>query len=180
MGLQLILCVESNKKTKSDFIYIKETMDYYYDFSTQNIKISPVYMNGKGKYNTSTVKKTIQNLIAQYKSTSSRNLSVVLYFFDLDKYDTSSTDAKFLSTVKDYCDRNSYQFVWFCRDIENVYLGHSIENGKKANESYNFRKRKIIRTIDSNSLSWTSNYSIGKSNILKILDQYLTRKTTID
>ncbi|MBP3700418.1 MAG: hypothetical protein J6I64_00870 [Lachnospiraceae bacterium] len=49
MGLQLIFVVETNKKCKSDWIYIKDTIDCFYCYD-QQVKLSVVYMDGKGKY----------------------------------------------------------------------------------------------------------------------------------
>ena len=50
MSLQLIFVVETNKKCKSDWIYIKETIDYLYQYNQTKVKLSPVYMDGKGKF----------------------------------------------------------------------------------------------------------------------------------
>ena len=49
MGLQLIFVLETNKKCKSDWIYIKETISYFYKIDCR-IKLSDVYMDGKGNY----------------------------------------------------------------------------------------------------------------------------------
>ena len=50
MGLQLIFVVETNKKCKSDWIYIKDTIDYFYQYEQTQVKFTPVYMDGKGNY----------------------------------------------------------------------------------------------------------------------------------
>lgn len=50
MGTQLIFVVETNRKCKSDWIYIKDTIDYFYQYNQTQIKFTPVYMDGKGKY----------------------------------------------------------------------------------------------------------------------------------
>lgn len=50
MGLQLIFAVEADKKSKSDWIYMKDTIDYFYQYDHVQFKFSPVYMNGRGKY----------------------------------------------------------------------------------------------------------------------------------
>ena len=50
MALQLIFVVETNSKCKSDWIYIKSTIEKFYQFDTANTKFSVVYMNGKGNY----------------------------------------------------------------------------------------------------------------------------------
>lgn len=76
MGLQLILCVETNKKTQSDYIYIKETIEHFYKFDPTQVKISPVYMDGKTHYKEK--KKDINNYIKKYESVSS-NKKVLLF-----------------------------------------------------------------------------------------------------
>ena len=44
MGLQLIFVVETNKKSKSDWIYVKDTVDYFYKYERTEVKFSPIYM----------------------------------------------------------------------------------------------------------------------------------------
>ena len=46
MGLQLIFVVETNKKCKSDWIYIKDTIDRFFEYEQAQIKFSPIYMDG--------------------------------------------------------------------------------------------------------------------------------------
>ena len=41
MGVQLIFVVETNKKCKSDWIYIKDTIDYYTERSTFSLLSLP-------------------------------------------------------------------------------------------------------------------------------------------
>ena len=50
MGLQLIFVVETNKKCKSDWIYIKDTIDRFFQYNQAQVKLTPVYMDGKGNY----------------------------------------------------------------------------------------------------------------------------------
>ena len=50
MGLQLIFAVETNKTCKSDWIYIKDTIDRFYKCSANSLKLSTIYMNGKTNY----------------------------------------------------------------------------------------------------------------------------------
>lgn len=47
MGIQLIFVVETNKKCKSDWIYIKDTIDTFYKYDNAHVKLSPLYMSGK-------------------------------------------------------------------------------------------------------------------------------------
>ena len=134
MGLQLIFVVETDNKCKSDWIYIKDTIEYFYEYDRTDIKLSPVYMNGKGRYKNK--EKEIQGLISQYRNKS--NISKVLYCFDCDDYDKKPEDSNFLETAKKYCDYKGYEFVWFCKDIEHVYIGNQIDDSKKKKTAADF------------------------------------------
>lgn len=68
MGLQLIFVVETNKKCKSDWIYIKDTIDYFYQYDPTQTKFSVVFMDGKGNYKAK--EKVVTDLISQYAAVS--------------------------------------------------------------------------------------------------------------
>lgn len=173
MGLQLIFVVETDSKCKSDWIYIKDTIERFYQYDQTQIKFSPVYMNGKGKFEKK--EKEISNLIAQYASTSRSNQSNVIYCFDCDDYDSKSEDLQFLNNAQQYCARRKSDFVWFCKDIERVYLGRKVDNHQKKAESAAFKAKKSINLINVDKLS-VGSYQANTSNIMCILDKYLIRK----
>lgn len=50
MGLQLIFVVETNKKCRSDWIYIKSALEKFYSYDQAHVKLSVVYMDGRGNY----------------------------------------------------------------------------------------------------------------------------------
>ena len=56
MAIQLILCVETNKKADTDSKYIFETIRYYYNVDN-SVKLSKIYMGTKTKYNSKEVLK---------------------------------------------------------------------------------------------------------------------------
>ena len=175
MSLQLIFVVETNKTCKSDWIYIKDTIDYFFEYDRTAIKLTPVYMDGKGKYKNK--EKEILKLISQYASTSKKNKSKVIYCFDCDDYDMKQEDADFLSEARRYCREKDYEFVWFCKDVEQVYLGHSVNDSQKKKEAAGFKIRKEINNINTRKLS-EKNYKTGTSNIINVLDNIpqLTKK----
>lgn len=109
MGVQLIFVVEANKSCKSDWIYIKSTIDYFYEYNRTGLKLSPVYMDGKGNYKQK--EKEVKSLISQYSKASKGNKSKVIYCFDCDEYDNKIEDLTFLKTVKKYCDDRGYDFI---------------------------------------------------------------------
>lgn len=75
MGVQLIFVVEAKKSSKSDWIYIKGTIDYFYEYNRTGLKLSPVYMDGKGNYKQK--EKEVKSLISQYSKASKGNKSKV-------------------------------------------------------------------------------------------------------
>ena len=164
--------METDQKTKSDYVYIKSTIESFYHLDQANIKISPVYMGGRGNYASPKIKKRIEKLKKDYSRGSDKNRSVVIYCFDCDNYDKNPTDAHFLEKARRYCRDLEYRYVWFCKDIEDVYLGRSIPDNQKKKESETFKKRKKINNIHIESLKETT-YASGKSNLCKILDEYL-------
>lgn len=169
MGMQLIFVVETNKACKSDWIYIKDTVNHFYQYETGNIKLTDVYMNGKGRYKSK--EKEIQEKISSYQATSSTNVSQVIYCFDCDEYDIKPEDQRFLQEAQDYCTRKAYEFVWFCKDIEQVYLGRKVADKQKKKEAAKFKEKKMINQISSDVL-FADRYRNQTSNILKVLDKY--------
>ncbi|MGI5947625.1 MAG: hypothetical protein ACOX8K_09490 [Lachnospiraceae bacterium] len=66
MGVQLIFAVETNKNCNSDWIYIKDTIEHFYLYERTQVKLSVVYLDGKGNYNTK--KKEIAAAFKEKKS----------------------------------------------------------------------------------------------------------------
>lgn len=167
MGCQLIFVVETNKKCNSDWIYLKDTIEHFYSYERTQVKLSPVYMDGKGNYRTK--KKEVQLKIKQYSATSKENHSTVIYCFDCDEYDNNSDDLTFLKEAQKFCKNENYQLAWFCKDIEQVYLGKRINKIQKKSEAEKFKKNKEISNITPKILC-EKNFKINRSNILCVLD----------
>lgn len=173
MGLQLIFVVETNSKCKSDWIYIRDTIERFYRYDRTQVKFSPVYMDGKGKYEKK--ERDIARLLAQYASTSKTNRSKVIYCFDCDDYDSKPDDLNFLNQAKRYCANRGADFAWFCKDIERVYLGKKVDGSQKKAEAAMFKSKQSINHVDAAKLS-AVHYQTNTSKILCVLDQYLERK----
>ena len=99
----------------------------------------------------------------------------MIYCFDCDDYDNKQEDLKFLENAKQYCDSRGADFVWFCKDIERVYIGKKVDDSQKGKESAMFKAKKRIADLEAERLSVVA-YRANTSNILHILDNYLTRK----
>lgn len=170
MGLQLVFIVETDTKCKSDSIYIKDTIEQFYQYDPAHTKFSFVYMDGKGNYSRSKVKGEIKDYVNPY-----RGESVVIYCLDCDDYDSKPEDLVFFNTVKQYCANHGYEFVWFCKDIESVYLGRKIPKSKKKAESALFKGKRQIRSVSTSKLLATA-LCPNTSNLMRVLDRYLMRK----
>ena len=171
MGVQLIFVVETNKKCNSDWIYIKETIEHFYLYDRIKVKLSVVYMDGRGNYSSNKKEREIKGYISQYRATSKTNKSKVIYCFDCDEYINNPEDLKFLEKAKKYCDDHEAEFVWFCKDVEDVYLGKQVDRSEKTKEAVRFKKNNLIKKVDSKNLV-AQTYKAKTSNIMKVLDRY--------
>ena len=98
-------------------------------------------MDGKGKFKNK--EKEISSLTSQYAAGNKTNQTKVIFCFGCDDYDSKPEDAEFLVNAKRYCDEKGYDFIWFCKDIERVYLGKKVDDSQKKKESatlYNKRE----------------------------------------
>ena len=178
MGIQLIICVETSSKEKSDRIYIKEAIEHFYKTDSGNVKLSFICMGGKGNYSSISIQRNIQNAIKQYSAGSKNGKSVVIYCFDCDNWDKNMVDAQFLSEAKNYCHNQGAKFVWFCRDVENVFLREQVSQGEKTKRAEEFKRRQKVTSIEPQNLMHQSDtrYQTGKSNLMTVLDMLLDRR----
>lgn len=170
MPIQMIFCVETNKRADTDSIYISEAINHWYQLNNQ-IKISKVYMNTKSKYNSKAVLQEICKKSKDFMIGSTK----VIYCIDTDQYEVNVEHAKELENISQYCKEKHYDLIWFCHDVEEVFLGHSVSDSQKVQAAASFRRKNEIRKIHIDKLSCDTNRTCG-SNILKILDKYLPRK----
>ena len=68
--------------------------------------------------------------------------------------------------------------MWFCKDIEQVYIGKRVDDSQKKKEAATFKAKKMIQKVDKNRLS-VNTYKVSASNIMKVLDdtEKLIRKS---
>lgn len=169
MAIQLILCVETNKRADTDSIYIMETIRHYYKVDN-NVKLSKIYLNTKNRYNA----KEIEREIADKRECYTFGETKVIYCIDTDDYEKNKEHEKQLNEITQYCAKNNYEIIWFCHDVEEVYQGRKISDSQKVKEAGNFRKKCLIEKVDRKNLS-VINKCGYTSNILNILDEYLER-----
>jgi len=170
MNLQIILCVEANKRAETDNIYIKETINRFYTYGN-NTKLSFINMDGKTKYNSKSVERQVNQLIKDYRIGE----SVVIYCIDLDRYETNPDQVKENLAIGAYVEEMGYELVWFCHDVEEVYCGESVDKGIKKQKAVEFKTKGLIKTVEEKKLK-AKKEAKRTSNIINVLNKYLARK----
>ena len=125
--LELILIMETRASNKSDYMYIKSTLDYFY--GTRTFAITPIYAKTKSQLIQQDVKikKAIQD---------SKRKTIVIVCADIDR------EEELNSNIAAYCKNKAYELVWMNLDIEDVYWGKQVNKGQKASEAIKFQKHK--------------------------------------
>jgi len=167
----VVLCVETDQKAQTDDKYIDKVIRQFYIIDN-NIKIAYVHMNGKGNYN----KKTVANQIKKWFSGDFDERHVA-YCIDIDNQADSAIIEQ-NKKIEEYCMSLNYDLIWFCRDIEEVFLHKRISKSDKIGESNKFMRVQGMGKATETSLS--SKYQVTKSsNLLCILDSCMDRKQSL-
>lgn len=166
----MILCVETKKSADTDSIYILDTINRWYKVDNK-VKISKINMNSKSRYNS----KDVVREIAKKKKEFVLGDTHVIYFIDTDQYDRNPEHERELKEITRYCEDNGINLVWFCHDVEEVFLGHKVSDSQKVQEATTFRRKRKIEEIQIEKLSCNTQRAYV-SNIMNILDKYLARK----
>lgn len=171
---QIIFVVETNDKGQTDDIYIKKLINSYYDLTDNDITYKFVHMSGIGNYKNKSVTAKINN----YKKENLKGQNIIMYCFDTDRIDKDFESVAFLEEVKNYCKVNNYEFVWFCYEIENVFLSKTVLDVDKLKEAIKYAKREIIfgnRIIRNMSVTDAEQKTNNKSNIVLVLNKYFKK-----
>ncbi len=173
-GVQLLFCVETDKQCNSDWIYIKSFIDENYDYDRAGIRLEKAYMGGKGNYNTTKFKRIVESRIDNYRK-KAKGETKVIYCFDCDEYDKDHRDAERLNQEKQFCEDNGFEFVWFCKDIESVFLGNKIPDDEKKTSAINYLRKGLVSKLDITKFEGDE-FKHRLSNLAVVLDKYLSRK----
>ena len=128
-------------------------------------------MGGKSKYNSKDVVRDIKKLKKQFLLGD----TVVVYCFDTDQYEKNINHEAELNDILSYAKAEKAECVWFCHDVEEVFLGNSISKSEKKDAAMNFKKKYQIVDVYEKKLRG-KRYLKGTTNILEIFDKYLCRK----
>ncbi len=166
--MQILFCLETNQKADTDWVYIRETIQQFY--TDKNVRLRPIYMGTKMNLLQKKTQKEIGNCVKAYAGETA-----VVVCTDTDHYDTNPSQRDDNERIEALCAERNYRHIWFCRDIEEVYIGECVAKKDKVARAAAFRRNHGIAGRSKASLSQTS-YSYGTSNILNVLDNLLARK----
>ena len=130
MAIQMIFCVETNKRADTDSIYLSEIISHFYRLNNQT-KISKVYMGTKSKYQAKDVLREIDNKTKAFVIGETK----VVYCIDTDDYEKSQEQENQFHSIEQFCNVNDYDLIWFCHDVEDVFLGKRISDSLKVREA---------------------------------------------
>lgn len=167
MSKQILLCMECRQQSKTDYVYIKEMIDHFFMYDKNKTSIKPVWMTSKGQYHSAKVRKKIAEYVKGFPGDTT-----VVYFIDIDHWDTNPVDQKMLEDIKNYCGEKGYEFVWLCRDVEDVFLGRQVDKRTKVSEASRFRSRHLINEVDIEKLK-CRDYKLHGSNVYVVMEKVL-------
>ena len=168
ISLQIVFVVEADNKSQSDYMYIKSIMGKYYKSYLSTIKITPIYMGGIGNFDSKKTINAIHKQIDQYKSGKTE----VVYCYDTDNEKIAKDKIELNKRIERYCADNNYHAVFFCRDIEEVFIKERVHNDK-SKTAIQFLKNGSINNINAEVLKSNIKRN-GTSNLLLVIDNIIS------
>lgn len=99
----------------------------------------------------------------------------MIYFIDTDAFEKNTEHANAFRDIRQFCEENDYDLVWFCHDVEEVFLGRQIPDDLKVQTAGTYKNKGEIEKMSPEKLS-SEIIRKNTSNLLCVLDQYLDRK----
>lgn len=164
----ILIVVETTKNANTDGLYISKAIQHLYNIGNE-IKIHYEYLTSKTKYGDKGIIKKINKDVKNFSE------SYIIYCLDTDNINSNHAQIEINSQIKQFCHEKGYEIIWFCRDIEEVFLHKRINDTQKVAEAKRFGSRNGIGRATVSTLSCEPNNN-KKSNFIKVLDKYLERK----
>ena len=159
--IKLVFVMETRSSNRSDWMYIKSTIDYFY--KPRTFALDKIFATTKSELIQQDVKinSKINDLNREVK---------VIVVADYDR------DENLNNIIEQYCNDKKYDLVWMNLDVEDVYLGKQVSDNHKKSEAINFQAKKHkllpnIKGLDNNTPLKTRH----TTNLLLVLDKYISR-----
>lgn len=96
-------------------------------------------------------------------------------YIDTDEIEKEQSSRQYLKDITEYCKDNDFELIWFCRTIEEVFIGNKISGNIKTENAIKFQR--TINNVDFTKIRLDSNDKKFKnSNLLIIVNKYLNKK----
>ena len=160
------MCVETKGKNGTDVLYINTAITHFYG-EKRGVVRRYLRLGSKYRYNSRANLKAIND----FKKNSCGSETSIVYFIDVDKYDIDMEARSKFDEIRNYCQRNNYGFVFFSKDIEDVFLGHQVSDSEKDDKAREFARSKNITKVSKDKLI-SKQIKKHFSNMLTVLDSY--------
>ena len=159
--IKLVFVLETRSSNRSDWMYIKSTIDYYIP---RTFSLDVIYANSKTKL-------ILQNAKIKNKINNSDREVKIIIVADYDR------DEELNYKIENYCNEKEYNLVWMNLDVEDVYLGRQVSRNLKKAEAISFQSKKYKLLSQLTGLD--NENPLEKrhtTNLLIVLDKYIKRK----
>lgn len=174
MRTQLIFCVEADRRSGTDWVYIQSVLNHCFEI-TNSVSIKPIFMGGKGNYRQQKVIRRIESRTKEFGANREDGATIVIFCIDTDDIQKDPDRLREFETIRAYCDENGFEFVWFCRDIEEVFWQKKVPKSEKLKYAAQFRRDARIADVDMVKLG-ASECTPRRSNIIEVMSKYLNRR----
>lgn len=161
--MELILVMETRPSCKSDYRYIKSTIDYFY--CSRQFQIKPIFAKCKGE-----LIKQDKKIAEEMKRYGDKCVAVIC-----TDYDSSSDPNN--QKIENYCKEKGFDLIWMNRNVEEVYLGKmKIKSKDQASKDF-LRHQNAFFSMAKNLDEINPLVHTCSTNIKTIFDKYLQKKT---
>lgn len=165
----ILICVETTCGAKTDSIYIDKTLKTLYNIDNET-KIDYVYFTSKTMYGDNGIKRKIEQKIKGFSD------ATIVYCFDSDDIFINAETILLNKKIEKHCKFNGYKIVWFCRDIEEVFLHRRVKKTEKLSEAAKFNSKNGVGEATVESLSRADVSSKKTSNFACVFDAFFHKK----
>lgn len=165
----LIVVVESNEKSKSDFYYIKKAIGCFYPNESKDTRLRPVYSGSKDNLYSPKTKRLIEREIAKSRQKNKNARVLICFFADADK--GSTNDLAKDERIEDFASFIGAKVVWFNQTIEEVFVGRVAANKEKTDLAEKFYSSKNAKISETSLREPKPKGRRHTSNMLLVLDE---------